>query len=543
MSTLESPLRDRFRGRIVHEDSMHPAVLNRMRKWVSACDEKHSKCHPGDMDLPFRVLDVADPSLDSSVIKLAEPPAGTKGHYVSLSHCWGTSQQFTTTKATMSARKAGIDVSALPQTFQDAITISRKLEIRYIWIDSLCICQDDGADWERESAKMASIYTNSYLTLAAARAKDDAEGFLGDRETRVHVPLSITVPGASESDDRCLTGTLQLFTIPLVHAANGHRYVDDDTAPLTKRAWVVQERFLASRTLHFDSSQISFECQEKFNTEDGHEQTISLFNIAELPVRDLTDLGIDRDFSYRGSRRWTETLSLYSSKVLSRESDKLPAFSGLARLFKEKLDDTYVAGLWRNNIVEGLCWQSFGPPHTRPKMYRAPSWSWASIDGLVAISSIGSWEDLVEIVDVQVQVKGENPFGEVSGGSIELKAALERVSIREFKHGPNEDIGTRNGSFRWWYGTGQEEGVEKSKHGRFDIETDIELNLKTLELYILPLVVEVNDGDLTCFALVVLPEGGGRYRRVGWAMMDEKEIAHGWKQLKEQGNLQRLELV
>jgi hypothetical protein len=540
---VESPLKDQFRGRIVYKDPMHPAVLERMRKWVVICDNDHSKCHPGEVDLPFRVLDVADPDLQSNTIKLIEPPAGTKGRYASLSHCWGKSQQFTTTKATMSARKAGIEVLGLPQSFQDAIAISRELEIRYIWVDSLCICQDDGADWERESAKMASIYMQSYLTLAAGRAGDDADGFLGPRDARVHVPLLVTLTGGVGSDDKSLAGTIHLFNIPLNYAAHGHSYVENTKEPLTKRAWVVQERFLAPRTLHFSASQTSFECAENFETEDGHRQTLSLYNITELPQRDFTDIGIDRDFSFRGSRRWNETVSLYSCKALSWESDKLPAFSGLARLFEEKLGDNYVAGLWRNNIVEGLCWQTFGDPHSRPKKYRAPSWSWASIDGRVAITSIGSWEDLVEVVDVQVQVKGENPLGEVSGGSIELRAPLETISIREQKLGPNKDIDTAHGAFLWWFGTGDKEGDEEEKHGRFDIESDTGSDLKSSELHILPLAVDLRDDDLTCFALAVVSAGEGRYRRVGWALMDEKEKVHGWKDLKEKDGLQTIVLI
>jgi hypothetical protein len=543
----ESPLKDNLCGRIVHEDPMHPAVLNRMRNWVNDCNENHSKCHPGEVDLPFRVLDVANPGLDSNTIKLVEPAAGTNGRYVSLSHCWGKSQPFTTTKATMASRKASIDVSGLPQTFQDAIAISRELGIRYIWIDSLCICQDDGADWERESAKMASIYMNSYLTLAASRAKDDSDGFLGPRDARVHVELPVTIPrsatGADGSNDKADTETLYLFNIPLNLAASGHQYVVHMEEPLTTRAWVVQERFLTPRTLHFGSSQISFECIEIFKTEDGYQQTLSLFNITELPDMDLTDVGIDRDFSFRGSRRWNEILRIYSRKALSWESDKLPALSGLARLFEQKYGDEYVAGLWRSNIVEGICWQTYGDPHSRPKKYRAPSWSWASIDGLISITSIGSWKDLVEVVDVQTQVKGENRLGEVSGGNIVLRATLERISIREQKLGPDEDIDTGNGGFLWWFGTEDKKSEEERRHGRFDIESDMKSNLESLEMYILPLAAEFRGNDLACFALVVVPDHEGRYQRVGWIIMDEKEKVHIWKDLKEKGELKTIVLV
>lgn len=523
---------------------MHPDVLKRMRDWVQNCDESHSKCHPGEVYLPFRVLDLADPGLDSSTIRLVEPPAETKAHYASLSHCWGKSQQFTTTKATMSQRMTGIDVAGLPKTFRDAITIARQLNIRYIWIDSLCICQDDGADWERESAKMASIYMNSYLTIAATRAADDAEGFLDARSARVHVPLEVTIPANNSSDKNCISGTINLFNVPLNLAASGNSYVDDHKAPLSQRGWVVQERFLAPRTLHFGSSQLSFECLEKFNTEDGYEQTTQIYSIAELPPRDMTSMGIKKDFSYRGGERWAISLALYSRKSLSWESDKLPAFSGLARLFQEKLGDRYVAGLWRENIVEGLCWQSYGPPHSRPSTYRAPSWSWASIDGMFAITSLGRYGDLVEVVDVLVQVKGENPYGEVSSGYIELRAPLERISIRKHSLGISEELSLKHGSIRWWYGTGEQEvDGEELNRGRFDIETDIELEPKNLGLYVMPLAADFSDEDLSCFALIVEPEGEGRYKRVGWSLCDCKDKVPEWKKSKEKGKLPRVVLV
>lgn len=542
--TSESPLKDIFRGRIVHEDPVHPAVVKRVQAWVGNCDESHSKCHPGEVFLPFRVLDLAGPSLDGNSIRLVEPPAETIAHYASLSHCWGSSQQFTTTKATMSQRMTGIDVAALPKTFRNAIDIARQLDIRYIWIDSLCICQDDGADWERESAKMASIYMNSYLTIAATRAADDAEGFLGARGARIHVPLEVTLPANNGSDQDSFSGTIHLFNIPLNFAAAGRSYVDDNKAPLSQRGWVVQERFLAPRTLHFGSSQISFECFERFNTEDGYEQTSFMYNITELRPTDMTSMGISKCYSYRVSERWAITLSLYSRKSLSWESDKLPAFSGLARLFQQKLRDTYVAGLWRNNIVEGLCWQSYGPPHSRPTSYRAPSWSWASIDGLISITPLGRWEDVVEVVDVQVQVKGENPYGEVSSGSIELRAPLERISFREHELGVQKELSLKHGSFRWWYEAGEEEiDGEETNRGRFDIETDVQLDLKSLELYMLPLAADLSNDDLICFALTVMPEGEGRYKRVGWSLCGSKGQAPGWKESKEKGQLPKVILV
>lgn len=106
---------------------------------------------------------------------------GEKNKYVALSHCWGPSQPFILTTASETAFRNGIPFQALPRTFQDAVTITRLLCLRYLWIDSLCILQDDKDDWERESANMADVYRNAYLTIAASNAASHAEGFLQPR--------------------------------------------------------------------------------------------------------------------------------------------------------------------------------------------------------------------------------------------------------------------------------------------------------------------------------------------------------------------------
>jgi hypothetical protein len=103
-------------------------------------------------------------------------PRGFKEDYVTLSHCWGEKHIVTTTKESLTRRKEGIEVSLLPKTFSDAILITRKLRFRYLWIDSLCIIQDDEADWQLESKKMAKIYENSALTISASAAHDAEYG-------------------------------------------------------------------------------------------------------------------------------------------------------------------------------------------------------------------------------------------------------------------------------------------------------------------------------------------------------------------------------
>jgi len=171
---IESSLASFIKGRPVAEDPTDETTLARVMAWVNECNTHHD-CQQEPRPLPLRVLD-----LSSGRINLHET-SGELGAYITLSHCWGSSKQFTTTKTTLASRKAGIDYELLPKTYQDAIFITRLLGIRYLWIDSLCICQDDNGDWQRESAKMGLVYSNAYLTIAAASAKDSSVGLFTHR--------------------------------------------------------------------------------------------------------------------------------------------------------------------------------------------------------------------------------------------------------------------------------------------------------------------------------------------------------------------------
>jgi hypothetical protein len=117
---------------------------------VKQCNE-HPTCSAELPPLPARVIDVGD-EVNGYCVKLSEME-GETGRYICLSHCWGKVDQFTTTKASFATHKTNINYNHLPKSFRDAIVITRLLGIRYIWTDSICICQDDGEDWEREQRR------------------------------------------------------------------------------------------------------------------------------------------------------------------------------------------------------------------------------------------------------------------------------------------------------------------------------------------------------------------------------------------------------
>jgi hypothetical protein len=165
-------------GKIFPEDTSSSASLQQTLKWLQDCLENHPQCQissNSEAELPTRILDVDPPGPQACQIRLYETN-GETGLYVALSHCWGKSQMFKTERGSLNLRRRNIPWDIIPRTFQDAITFVRRLGLRYLWIDSLCIIQDDRADWERESAKMASIYTNAVLTIAATKSADSEGG-------------------------------------------------------------------------------------------------------------------------------------------------------------------------------------------------------------------------------------------------------------------------------------------------------------------------------------------------------------------------------
>ncbi|KAF2730048.1 hypothetical protein EJ04DRAFT_393411, partial [Polyplosphaeria fusca] len=150
--------------------------------WLTDCLSNHASCiAETNTRLPSRVLDLGVGMTGDGHIKLHETTSQEVGRYVCLSHCWGPRGcSIKTTRPRLEAHKARIAFEDLPKTFQDAVTFTRWLKVRYLWIDALCILQDDENDWERESSAMAATYENSYLTLSAATANCDLDGLFSN---------------------------------------------------------------------------------------------------------------------------------------------------------------------------------------------------------------------------------------------------------------------------------------------------------------------------------------------------------------------------
>lgn len=474
----------------------------------------------------MRLIDVGTSMHEG--LRLVESTPGSRGKYITLSHCWGISRHFTTTKATIQARKECIDFQELPKTFQDAVEVTRYLGIRYLWIDSLCICQDDVREWERESANMGSIYSNAYLCISASRAAEDEDGCFSERSTRQYVSIQSGYMGS------IYHGALA-FTLRAEKAAWSEEWHSFRGEPLNKRGWALQERFLAPRMLHFASDQMYFECLEEFKSEDGYQwkDRHHKLEFGRNPEPDNR-----RQDLYKGSPNWYRLVEEYCMKQLSFPSDKLPALSGLAHQFERAVTrDKYVAGLWKESLLEGICWQSVASSRLDLSIpaYRAPSWSWASYDGPVAfVGYLGEppsgterkirelWKPLATILDAKVKLKGENPYGEIESGYLKLRAPLEPVFVSEE---PEHD----------WKVVPHQRNVRVCLNGGdsyghytiFDLPTKDRDRVRQMNLHVLFLLSrkQPDEDETTYQALLVVPaEAKGEHRRVGKIIMTSKSV-------------------
>lgn len=225
---------------------LEPASGNQFRllkQWINVCDSSHETCHRKDArvpEMPTRLIEVG------SSLKLVDSDEVDSSPYIALSHCWGLleeKERFCAFTHNIAQLKKSIDFERLPLTFKDAVSVVRGLGFRYVWIDSLCIIQDDDLDWETEAGKMEQVFSDAHFTIAASSAKLSNEGFLLPRKPRPCVQVSTQSTG-------------QLYVCPNID--NFHK--DVELGELNRRGWVLQETVLSRRSIYFSSTQIYWEC-------------------------------------------------------------------------------------------------------------------------------------------------------------------------------------------------------------------------------------------------------------------------------------------
>ncbi|KAE8448783.1 hypothetical protein EG329_008785 [Mollisiaceae sp. DMI_Dod_QoI] len=441
----ESPAAKSFAvsGRFSIDPRSHES-FSMVSRWLEKCLKTHTHgcriagigllpeniLEPESVNFPTRILDVGES--DALEIKLIDS-GSMKGQYVTLSHRWpvNPAMHFTTTSTTIEERRKGIPLTNMPKTFQDAVTVVRKLELRYLWIDSLCILQDSTEDWERESAVMGQIYHQSTLTIMAATesrlkhmsttssgSKSQAEGFL-DRADTPKCP-TVKLPYRTQSGQIQGDWFLQ-YQEPLI----SHRW------DLFTRGWVLQEEYLSRRKVMYHSDHVLWQCIHSI-PESDRDVVYSYERFQQS--KSWTD--------FYFSDQWLGTAQIYSERSLTFEEDKLPALSGLARYLADRHGQQYYAGIFSGSVAEGLLWAP-QTELTRPTKakYIAPSWSWLAGNGRIKMKAPSKSDELGDEDDMtasrsmlgnvlfKLEPKGKDPYGRLKGGQMILIGHLKRARM------------------------------------------------------------------------------------------------------------------
>jgi hypothetical protein len=504
----------------VASSSTAPECIAFIQARLAHCHENHEDCKSLEREKsrPKRLLKI-DGSIDTVKIILLET-VDTSYKYVALSHCWGPKHDAAgnlnmiprTTKANLGKHIShGLPGPSLTKTFRDVLDVTRKLGIEYIWIDSLCIVQDDQEDKIQELPRMGSIYGGAYLVVAATLAENGDHGLHRERQQRLVQFRTLT------------NEMLKAAVYEKSHHdvwKKGEQFWAEPELPLFGRAWAFQERLLAKRVVHFTPSELVWECFSSIECECGDLQSphtsspeFGKGKNLKTKYRDIVRWGSDMD----RINFWHDICAQYSARQISYVTDRLPALSSVARqIDMSGLLGKYLAGIWECTLPGGLLWWS---EYTNPSLYPVgtkthrrirppcvPTWSWLSVEGRV--STWGRcWMSLVCILHIHYTTSGNDPYGQCTEGAISILGQAVAVEVVNAKRGD---------------GPSDKEVRIPGRDDSFDFTTDtspFELSdedLKTSALLALRFAAGSHP-FVHAIILRLVPGPGDRYERLGIA--------------------------
>ncbi|KAF2808800.1 HET-domain-containing protein [Mytilinidion resinicola] len=332
--------------------------------------------------MPTRLIQILRHG-NTTTYRLRETSQNAIEHYAALSYSWGGDQTFKTTAKTISQYKGKIVAGKLPQSLQDALIVTERLGLKYIWIDSLCIIQDDDSDKSNEIGQMGRVYGCAAVTIAASRARTAWDGFLSER------------------------------------SALGSNLPDLNTEPLGLRGWTFQERVLSNRVLDFSSLRThSLALHNAYGSFGINPDVISKLVTGQFTPPAML-------------QSWMRIAEGFSARALSFTADKHPAIAGMAESFGRCLrHQEYFAGLWESAMPPCLLWANadINYENLQPRPPRdqvcAPTWSWAAIGGRIKYDRLytDAYDDVhfeVQVQDCQVSlVDDKSPYGAVKSGKL-----------------------------------------------------------------------------------------------------------------------------
>ncbi|KAH6972470.1 heterokaryon incompatibility protein [Ilyonectria sp. MPI-CAGE-AT-0026] len=483
------------------ENTLSAKTFSLAKNWITDCAANHQQCNkatPGKGWYPTRLLELGSPDRPGRHWRLIETNhVAVEGPYITLSHCWGSAECMKLTTDNYASMLLGMPSTLLPQLYQDALHVAFNLGIRYLWIDSLCIIQtgDELADWRHEVALMSEVYTNSFCNISAMDAPDAHHSMFCSRDPNSLCPEIVHLATGSEVAPYLISHTT-FWDSEVSHAL------------VNTRAWVLQERLLSRRILHFGERQLLWECQMKDAAEvypDGLPPEISSSSSR------FKSLSPDRytsrnDSNVGGHLLWQRIVEKYTACGITYPGDKLVALSAIAKTLTPVLQDEYVAGMWRRYLACELLWNASTNQEKKEsglEIYRAPSWSWAAVNGLV-----DPGRPDIERTDLLMKLRG------VLKPILLLKPCSSATS-----NGRDWEI-IVNGTYFSTLNDSEEQGLQvqvmlDAPHNDFE-----EQNAKAA-LYCMPgRVRRVDDGSIYVLLLEMLDRAKGIFRRIG--------LARGW---------------
>ncbi|USP78816.1 HET-domain-containing protein [Curvularia clavata] len=408
--------------------------MQMLKAWMGSLEPIPRSSRATANYLPSRLIYVGDENrlrvVHTSTMKEREP------EFAALSYVWGTNQSFVLLSTTEELLTTGFEIGQLPKTIQDAITVTSRIELEYIWVDALCIMQDSDEDKAQELPKMRSIYKFAAVTLVASVANSATEGFLHHIEEKydyfiepvtIHFPLDMESPTSSQ--------------IILSYPADYKRWKD----PINSRGWTFQELILSTRAIIFSYRGIQTIDRTSSMGADGS----SSGKDPQLPNLPWSGQMFSLATSPENTRQvWLAIRGEYSRRMLSYQGDKLVAVSAIAEELGQLYKGRYLAGMWERDLAVDLQWSC---PRTavmdddhnrkpRAKEYVAPSWSWASVNGAVE-DFVHVWEDEgedggigykdnlgFEVIscDVELTMPGFE-YGAVTSGTLVARGRLSKL--------------------------------------------------------------------------------------------------------------------
>lgn len=395
---------------------------------MDECISNHSHCAPpSDGAYPTRLIcvgtrDESPRLIDTRSEALREPLV-----YAALSHCWGAVQSLKLSRANLLELQREIPLKDLPRTFREVIQVMRQVHISYIWIDSLCIIQDDQEDWGREAARMRQIYSGSSIVISAEDSKDSLQGcFVDAEQSSLGTPMRTqtrTLTIQPQGSDTTLYLDLRVYDHDVESPIK--------TNVLRTRGWTLQEELLAHREIICARPELRWRCQCMQKTETGHEFT----------VRDSLYRVHSGGNSQEKRWLWCDWMADYSSRDFTFATDRLSALVGIIQHYSQKTGYQHVLACWRETMIDDLLWlRGKHLVASTESLAFIPSWSWLSRAHNVDFdmwnrrlddSVLGRrQEDNTAVIEASIKWAGEPMLSNLLSSTLILEGPVKELKLR-----------------------------------------------------------------------------------------------------------------